>query len=340
MRIQACGTPSIVRVSVAPFRARTKNGRLWARQAAMMRRGSSPPPATMPSLAPAIELGLAQAADRFRAREIKHVPHRLHGRELLVDLGEALGEGTRLVAEQHLEGGAQRLDVLARIAAALHAHDVQPRQPGAVANHRAERNDVALDAGDAADHGIASDAHELMHRRKAAEDGVILDADVTGQRRVIGHDDMIADDAVMRDVRSHHEQAIIADPRDHAAARGAGVHGDVLADDVAAADLEARFLALVFQILRRVTDRSEGKDPRAVAHRGTAADGDMRHELDILAELDPWPHHAERADFDRGRNFGARLDHGRRMNLGHRRPLNYCLLYTSDAADDLLCVDL
>ena len=101
---------------------------------------------------------------------------------------------------------------------------------------------------------------------------------MAAERRVVDQDDVVADLAVMRDMRADHEQAIVADPGDHAAALGAGVHRHVLADRVVAADLERRRLALVFQILRLEPDRGERKDSRPLADRRAPVDHDMRFE--------------------------------------------------------------
>jgi hypothetical protein len=127
----------------------------------------------------------------------------------------------------------------------------------------------------------------------------------------------IDDYAIMRDVDADHEGAVVADPRHHAAARRAGIDRHLLADDVVAADLEPRLLALVLEILRNVADRSEREDARAVADRGAAGDGNVRDQLDALAELDLGADHAERPDHRGGGERGARLDDGRRMDLRH-----------------------
>src|SRR5690348_1128820 len=321
-RIQACGTFSTMAGSAAPMKAKTKTGRCALAHASIRRPGSAPEPARMPSgpdSAAAIGARLTQAADRFGAGEFDHVAHRADGRELLVHRRQPFGEGAGLVAEKHLIGRAQCLDFVAGEATALHADDIEARKPRAVADHRAIGNDIAFDAGDAADHGVATDADELMHRRQAAEDGVILDPHVAGERRVVGHDDVIADDAIVSDVGADHEGAIVADARHHPATRGAGIDRHVLAEDVVAADLEPRFFALVLEILWNMADRREREDARAIADRGAAGDGDVRDQLDALAELDLGADQAERPNDRSGSKLGARLDDGRRMDLRHTR---------------------
>ena len=260
----------------------------------------------------------------FDGDEIQNLAHGAHVGKALRHLGHALGEGARVVAqEQHLIGGARRLDLVARKTVALHADDVEALEPRPVAQDGAERDDVALDAGDAADHGVPPDADELMHRREAAEHGAVADRDVARERRVVRHDDVVAELAIVRDMDADHEQAAVADARDHAAALGAGIHGDVLADHVAAADDELRRLAAIFQILRLVPDRGEREYARAVADRGAPGDDDVRQKLDAVAQLDMLPDMAERADLGRVRDARARLDDGRGMDFGHQGKLNY-----------------
>ena len=73
--------------------------------------------------------------------------------------------------------------------------------------------------------------------------GVVLDDDVTAERRRVAEDGVVADVAIVRDVRVRHEHVVIADLRDPAAARGAAVNGDELAEHVAVADRQPGRLA-------------------------------------------------------------------------------------------------
>ncbi len=80
------------------------------------------------------------------------------------------------------------------------------------------------------DHRALADAHELAHRRLAAEKAVVADARMAAEHGIVGHDDVIADLAVMGDMRSRHQEAMIADLGNAAIVLGAGIDGDVLAD--------------------------------------------------------------------------------------------------------------
>ncbi len=76
---------------------------------------------------------------------------------------------------------------------------------------------------------------------------------------------MIADDAIVRDVRADHQEAIGADRGRAAPARRAAMDGDVLADDAIRADLDGGLLALVAEVLRLAADDREARDARARA---------------------------------------------------------------------------
>ena len=177
-----------------------------------------------------------------------------------------------LAPEQVAEGVVQQLDLRLVEASTLQADDVQSRQPRTVADHAAERNHVCLDAGHAADHRRAADAHELVDRCRAADHRMVRDRYMSAHDHVVGDDHVVAQRAVMRDMRHRHQQAVGADPRDALAGDGAAMDRAVLADLGARADLAARRLAGIFQILRRESDGAEriqhhvGTDPGMPVH--------------------------------------------------------------------------
>ena len=115
-----------------------------------------------------------------------------------------------------------------------------------------------------------ADADELVHARPAAENGEVADADMARQHHVVGEDDVVADLAVVPHMAVGQEGAAVADDGGHAAALGAGVHGHAFADQAVAADRQRGGLALVFQVLRLMADRGEGKDARARTDGGAA----------------------------------------------------------------------
>ena len=86
---------------------------------------------------------------------------------------------------------------------------------------------------------VAADAAELVDRGAGADVREVLDTDVAAERRVRPEDRVAADVAVVRHVHVGHEQVVVADRRLAAAAGGAAVDRDELAEDVAAADASA-----------------------------------------------------------------------------------------------------
>ena len=201
-----------------------------------------------------------------------------------------------------------------RKAAPLEADDIETGERGAVAERHAVGDDIVLDPGEAADEGVRADPDELMRRRPAAEDRRVADLAMARQHHVVGEDDVVAELAIMRDMGIGEEHAARPDDRLRAAAGGAGIHRDALADQAILADPEAHRLAAIFEVLRLMADRGEGKDARPRADLRVARDAHMGHETDPVAERDLGADVAERADLDPGAEPGAVLDDGARMD--------------------------
>ncbi len=109
---------------------------------------------------------------------------------------------------------------------------------------RRERDDVSLDARNAADESVRPDAHELVHARSAADRRVIADFDVAAEQYVIGEDDAFAQLAIMRNMRICEQSASRADTRPGADAR---IDGDALANDAVFADVDAPSASAAFR---------------------------------------------------------------------------------------------
>ena len=144
-----------------------------------------------------------------------------------------------------------------RKAAPLEADDIEPGERGAVAERHAERNEVVLDAGEAADKGVRADADELMRRRSAAHDREVADLAMAREHHVVGQDDALAETAVVGDMGVGEEHAARADDRLRSAALRARVHRHAFADQAILADDEADRLAAILEVLRLVADRGE-----------------------------------------------------------------------------------
>ena len=168
-------------------------------------------------------------------------------RRVLLDAADRLRR-VELRLRQVAIGGAQLLQRVVGEAAALEADQVQAEHARRPAADRAPvRQRVLGDHRVAADERIGADAAELVHRRPGADVDEVGDRHVAAERRVRAEDRLVADVAVVRHVHVIHEQVAVADRRHAAAAGGAAVDRDELAEDVAGADLEAGRLARYFR---------------------------------------------------------------------------------------------
>src|SRR6516162_3171230 len=316
IRHQACGTSRTVSASAAPSRARTNTSRPEARQDSTSRRGNSPAPATIPTLPVIRPFWLANCAARVGAYEIDDVVDRSDASEALGGFVDAIAQRP-VRGEQEMISVAQPLNVLSAETAALHAYDVQATKPRPIAHHLTIRDDVALDAGHAADHGVLTDSDILVDGGKPTEYGIVVDYDVSPEGRVVGHDHIIADLAVMGDMRPHHEQAVVANAGDHPATDRPWVHCHIFADPVVPPDNEFGRLTAVFEVLRFETDRCERKDARVLANRCPAIDHGVRADRDSGGEHHVLADHAVGPDNDIvGKRCPRRYD-GRGVDLRH-----------------------
>ena len=92
MRHQACGTPRTVSGSAAPSKAKTNTSRPAARQDSTRRRGSRPPPATIPSLPAIFAFRLRNGSAGIRANEIEDMVDRRDAGKALSRLGYAIAQ--------------------------------------------------------------------------------------------------------------------------------------------------------------------------------------------------------------------------------------------------------
>ncbi len=191
---------------------------------------------------------------------------------------------------------------------------------GAIAEHHSERDDVALDGGEAADIGVVPDAGELVDARAARDRREVADDAMTCQHDVVDQRHVVADHAVMRDVSAREEGAVVADACLGQTLDRAWVHRHMLADQAVLADHETRILAHVLEVLRLVPDRGEGMDARALPDRRVAGENHVRLQPRASPEDHVRTDRAERTDLaaladlrsvldDRGRMDGVRTAH-------------------------------
>ncbi len=94
----------------------------------------------------------------------------------------------------------------------------------------------------------------MVYGTERANHSPFFDDDMAAQSCSIGEDDVVADYAVMGNVGVGHDQSMAADARQASALGGAAIDGNELADNVVVADLEARGLAFIAQVLRGESD--------------------------------------------------------------------------------------
>jgi hypothetical protein len=175
------------------------------------------------------------------------------------------------------------------------------------------------DDGATADVGVGSDSRELVHGRESADGGPLFDGDVSGECGGVGHDDVVADEAVVSDMCVGHDEAMTADLRELAAFDGAAMDGDVFADLVMVADLEASGFTFVGKILRAHADDGEREDAIVAAELCGSLEYDVGDEFAVLSHLNVGPDYAERSNGARLWNAYRGIDEGGGMNAHSSR---------------------
>src|SRR5665213_226940 len=214
--------------------------------------------------------------------------HWLHRRQ---SLGKYAGPMEQLLIERPHRGEPRAAEL-----APPHADDVEAFEARILTVDEAERDHVAADAADAADHHLRTDPRELVHRGQATDENMIADFAVPAEGRRRREDDVIADVAVVTDMTAIHEVPSIADARNAAAGDRAGIHRHLLADGAALPDLEPGQFAAPAQRLRRSAQRDERVNGAAVANRGLCRDMHMRDQPAVGADDNIRSDHAIGAD--------------------------------------------
>jgi hypothetical protein len=196
--------------------------------------------------------------------------------------------------------------------------DVKTAQFAAFTGYDAERNNVAVNAGHAADHRLTADADKLMNRTVSAQNSAVADTDMSADNRIVGHNHIVADHTVMRNMRVNHKHAVVANRRRKVLFRRSGMHGNVLSDNVALADNQlGLFLKFIAVILRTGSQNGSRKNNRSFADGRVAQNRHMSNQLNVFADFRLAADVAQRADFGAGGNLGTVFNNGGRMNIGH-----------------------
>src|SRR6266849_3237223 len=211
----------------------------------------------------------------------------------------------------------QLLDPIFAESATLQANGIQPiRMRSALGRGLRKRQHVPCHGSASADNGMRPNAYKMVYRTKRADVGPVFDNDMSSQRRGVSHDDVAADLAIVRDVSVGHDQVVVPDPGEAAALHRAAINRDELANLVVIADLEARRLARVRNVLRRQANRREREESIIDADLRRSFQGDVRHQMAALAQFDPHANYAVGPDLAGWVNLGFGINDGRGVN-GH-----------------------
>ncbi len=209
------------------------------------------------------------------------------------------------------------MDGLGAEAAPTHAFEVHAAGFGRVAEDRDVGRDVLADGGAHAGEGVGADPAVLVHQGVAGQDRPVVHVDMPRQRRVVHQDAMVADHAVMADVGIGHDQVVVANGGFRAVLDGSAMDGHALADHVVVTDHQARRLALVLQVGGILADAGELEDAVVLADLRGALEHHVGTDHRPFTDLHFRPDDGPRAHLDVGRQPGARVDDGARIDQTH-----------------------
>jgi hypothetical protein len=140
-----------------------------------------------------------------------------------------------------------------------------------------------------------------------------------GQCPGIRQDTTVSDAAIVGYVRIGHEQIITADAGKTAAINGAAINRYKFPENIILSDLEERLVvALVFLILGIPPNGSMGKDAATRTDPGPAGHNRMRHDFDMIVQMNFTVDNGISADRNIISQFYLGPDDRCRMNdIGH-----------------------
>lgn len=179
--------------------------------------------------------------------------------------------------------------------------------------------DVLFDEGSAANHGMATDANELVASDEAGDDGPIANMHFAGELRCVGDDDMVSEDTAVGDMAVGHQETVIADDCGFAIIRAA-VDGGEFAQHRAIPDFDERLVSLLeLQVLGFAADVGAFEDLAVLAEGRVAIDDSMGMDDTSVSQSDIRSDDGIRADFNIFADFCVRIDNSGWMDVAHRR---------------------
>src|SRR5512133_173580 len=254
------------------------------------------------------------------ADELQQVGHLSDVAHFLLGLGHGLVPKQSRVEEETVSL-LQPLDDLHGKTLALQTngvHAVALGVPGAGGLH--ERQHVLGGNRAAAHEGVVPNTAELVDRRKGADIATVTHLDVARQGGAVGEDVLAAHVAVMGDVGPGHQEVVVAQGGEAAAALGPAVEGAALADHVPVAHHQAGRCALELQVLGTHAQGGVGIDVVVLAELGVGTDDDMAAQLGAGTDDSIAFDDTEGAHDHALAQSGLRAHHAARMDLSAHRP--------------------
>ncbi len=151
---------------------------------------------------------------------------------------------------------------------------------------------VLEDAREAADEGVAADRCEVVHSDATAEGCVMFDADVSAEHHIVGGNYTIFDDAIVSDMACRHKIAVVTDRGNAEVFFGSAVDGNCFAKDIAVADNDLGWRALIGEVLRFPSDDASWVEFVISTDGGMTGEGDAIFEACSTSDTNVWPDHA------------------------------------------------
>lgn len=178
--------------------------------------------------------------------------------------------------------------------------------------------DVLFDDGSSADHGMATDADELMASDEAGDDGPIADMHLAGKLRCVGDDDMVSENTTMGDMAVGHQKAIVADDCGFAVVCAA-VDGGEFSQDGPVADFDEGLVSfLELQVLGFAADVCAFEDLAVLSECRISIDDRMGVDDASVSQGNIRSNDGIRADFNIFADFCVWVDNSGWMDVAHR----------------------
>ena len=157
-----------------------------------------------------------------------------------------------------------------------------------------------------------------MENAVPAKESAVVHRDVAAEQAIVRDNDVVADRAVVPEMRAGHEKIIVAEASRGIRGRSA-MNRDVLADEVAVADLHRTLRALLeTQILRRAANDCAVSNLVRRAQPDCAFNHDMRLHDRVRANFHLRPDQGIRSDLDVLAEAGAGIDDRSRSESSQR----------------------